>query len=485
VRPSRSATVLTAFVALLAAVLLPSSPAVAAPDGGRTVIAHLFEWKWTDVGRECARTLGPKGYGGVQISPPQEHVVLPADGYPWWQHYQPVSYRLESRMGNRAQLGAMVRTCHAAGVKVYADVVLNHMAGADRSGTGSAGSPFSPYTYPGTYGPQDFHHCGRNGTDDIQNWNDAWEIRNCELVNLSDLDTGAPYVRGRLTAYLDDLMSLGVDGFRVDAAKHVEPSDLAAIFGATARRGYVYQEVFSHPGDVVPTSAYTGVGDVTEFSYGETVSSAFRSGDLASLSTVGTAPGWLPPDRAVVFTDNHDTQRGGSVLTYKDGPLHTLGNVFALAHPYGTPVVMSSYTFTDTDAGPPSDGGGTTRNVTCGSGGWVCEHAQRAVANMVGFRNATAGAGLSDWWTNGGDQVAFGRGSRGYVVVNRGSGALTRTFQTSLPAGTYCDVVHGETRSGRCTGPVATVDSGGRLTATVGSMDALAIHAGALIRRGR
>jgi alpha-amylase len=83
--------------------------------------------------------------------------------------------------------------------------------------------------------------------------------------------------------------------------------------------------VFSHPGDAVPTSAYTGVGDVTEFSYGE--------GNLASLSTVGTSAGWLPSDRAVVFTDNHDTQRGGSVLRYEDGPLHALGKVFALAHP--------------------------------------------------------------------------------------------------------------------------------------------------------
>jgi alpha-amylase len=96
----------------------------------------------------------------------------------------------------------------------------------------------------------------------------------------------------------------------VDAAKHVEPGGLAAIVGATARHGYVYQEVLSHPGDAVPTSAYTGVGDVTEFSYGE--------GNLASLSTVGTSAGWLPSDRAVVFTDNHDTQRGSSSRTRTD-----------------------------------------------------------------------------------------------------------------------------------------------------------------------
>lgn len=34
---------------------------------GRTVIVHLFEWKWTDIALECERFLGPKGYGGVQV----------------------------------------------------------------------------------------------------------------------------------------------------------------------------------------------------------------------------------------------------------------------------------------------------------------------------------------------------------------------------------------------------------------------------------
>jgi alpha-amylase len=193
--------------------------------------------------------------------------------------------------------------------------------------------------------------------------------------------------------------------------------------------------VFSHPGDAVPTSDYTAIGDVNEFSYGETLGAAFRSGNLASLSTLGSTPGWVPAQRAVVFTDNHDTQRGGGVLTPQDGPLYVLGNVFELAYPFGTPVVMSS------------------------------------------FRNATAGAAVRDWWSDGGDQVAFGRGNRGYVVVNRGGAPLSRTFQTSLARGTYCDVVHGDVRNRRCTGPIVTVDDQGRLTATVGAMDALAVHA--------
>lgn len=34
----------------------------------RSVIVHLFEWKFSDIGLECERFLGPQGYGAVQVS---------------------------------------------------------------------------------------------------------------------------------------------------------------------------------------------------------------------------------------------------------------------------------------------------------------------------------------------------------------------------------------------------------------------------------
>jgi alpha-amylase len=88
---------------------------------------------------------------------------------------------------------------------------------------------------------------------------------------------------------------------------------------------------------------------------------------------------------------------------------------------------------------------------------------------MVGFRNATRGQAVTDWWDNGGDAIAFGRGGKGFVAINHEPGSLTRIYQTSLPAGTYCDVQNNRT---------VTVDSSGRLTATLGSNTALAIYAG-------
>ena len=100
-----SALLLTTL-ATAASVAAPitAAPAIAATAGPRTVIANLFEWNWNSVGSECTNFLGPRGYGYVQVSPPQEHVR----GQEWWVAYQPVSYRIESRKGTRAQFQSMV-----------------------------------------------------------------------------------------------------------------------------------------------------------------------------------------------------------------------------------------------------------------------------------------------------------------------------------------------------------------------------------------
>lgn len=458
--------------------------AISLTPGTKDVIVHLFQWPWASVASECTNVLGPRGFGGVQVSPPQEHVILPGQNYPWWQDYQPVSYQLVSRRGNRAAFADMVQTCHNAGVKVYVDAVVNHTAGGASTGPGSAGSTYTHYSYPAVpYGNDDFHHCGRNGNDDIRSWTDRWEVQNCELVDLADLKTESAYVRGKLTGYLNDLRSLGVDGFRVDAAKHMPGGDLQAILGGVSGGPYVYHEVIEGgPGEISPTE-YTGIGDVTEFRYGDVVGNAFRDGNLANLNNLANSM-LLASGNAVAFIDNHDTQRNGRArLTYRDGSTYALAEAFMLAWPYGVPQVMSSFTFSSSDQGPPADGSGITTAVSCGNG-WVCEHRWRTTANLVGFRNAVTGTGVSNWWSNGSNQIAFGRNGKGYVVFNRDGVPLTRTFQTSLPAGTYCDVANGDVNGTTCTGTTYTVDASGKFTATVPAGAMLALHVGAQVAGG-
>ncbi|NJL21908.1 MAG: hypothetical protein HC895_15640 [Leptolyngbyaceae cyanobacterium SM1_3_5] len=92
------------------------------------------------------------------------------------------------------------------------------------------------------------------------------EVTTCELVSLPDLDTGSEYVRDRLAAYLRDLVSLGVRGFRIDAAKHIHTNDLAAILdplhASVEPDPYIYQEVIDPGTEAVRKANITRMATV-------------------------------------------------------------------------------------------------------------------------------------------------------------------------------------------------------------------------------
>jgi alpha-amylase len=452
---------------------------LAAATSGPGVIAEMFDWPWPAIGAECTNVLGPDGYGAVQISPPQEAIVLAADGYPWWQAYQPVSYGLTSRFGTQAQLASMITACHAAGVKVYADVVLNHMTAQVNGGVGDNGSRFpDAYDYPPLYSAADFHSCRTSITD----WNDVSQVWNCELDGLADLDTGSPYVRGQGAAYLNRLIALGMDGFRWDSAKEMDPADIAAIEAMLTQPVFIYQDVQYGAGQPVTPEEYEGTGSLLEFRYGWDLYGVFTSGSLASLSDFGpsfTAAGMVPSGGAVAFVDDPDTERAGGALSYASGAPYTLANVFMLAWDYGTPLVLSDYAFSSYDQGPPSAGGNAIAAPGCGAGTWECEDRWPAISGMVGWHNAAGTAAVTNWWTDGGNAIAFSRGASAWVAINAEGSPVTRTFSTGLPAGAYCDVITGAPSGGSCTGTVVTVDAAGQATVTVPAQDAVAIDVAA------
>jgi alpha-amylase len=464
------------------------SPSPQAQTPPPAPFVHLFEWKWSDIAQECETFLAPNGYGAVQISPPNEHAIVAEANYPWWQRYQPVSYKIHSRSGDRTEFTHMVDRCHAVGVKIYADAVINHMA-AISNGIGSAGTPFTRYNYP-EYEPKDFHTCRRG----IGNYNDHDEVTECELVGLPDLDTSSQSVRSKISNYLTDLINLGVDGFRIDAAKHIKSQDLAAILQTIKPKSFVYQEVIDPGTEAVRKSEYYDNGHVIEFEYGKMIGEAFLGAEgqnLSQLENLAQSPRLMPSEKAIVFIDNHDKQRGhgggGSYLTYKEGKLYDLANIFMLAYPYGIPQVMSSYDFTDSDQGPPADDQGVTDSVYFDGKAncfqeWVCEHRYAAIAPMVNFHNRTANAPLNHWWSNGGDQIAFSRGDEGFVVINREAESLTQTIQTGLSSGFYCNIL----ASGATPCPASEeikVNWRGQVNVTVEGMSAIAIHKGSKIPR--
>ena len=509
-QPRRRALLFLVVLAAVAVVLPAPTFAAAAlgtasAQGGnagadrRDVIANLFEWNWRSVANECVTVLGPKGYGGVQVAPPQDSVKRTELGngsdtilHPWWEVYQPVDYNLTSRMGNEAQFRAMVASCRNAGVKVYVDAVINHMTGQGHVSYG--GVTFTKYDYAGLYSFDNFHHPGSGcpTTGGIDDFNDYTQVFKCELVGLSDLRTETDYVQTRLAGYLNKLISYGVSGFRVDAAKHIGQADLAALEARLHKtvdgtRPYVALEVFGGgPGRLSPF-AFLGQGSVLGLDVDVQIKNAFKSynsppndGNIGDLKVFGEQAGLPPSDKVLAFVQNHDTERNGDALNYKDSATNVIANEFLLAYGYGTPQVYASFAWNTPDDSPPSDANGFITDTDCASG-WVCVDRYTGVANMVGFHNFVDGAPVTNWYDDGVNLLAFSRGHKGWIAVNNQTTAQTHTFKTGLPHGTYCDIIHGDFHNGTCTGPTVTVDNAGQATVTVPAKDAVAFDAKNLV----
>mmetsp|Transcript_32666 Transcript_32666/g.78520 ORF Transcript_32666/g.78520 Transcript_32666/m.78520 type:complete len:464 (+) Transcript_32666:41-1432(+) len=431
-----------------------------------TAFVHLFEWSWPDVANECEKVLGPKGYDAVQVSPPMEHIT----GDQWWTRYQPVSYKLISRSGDEAAFEDMVKRCNSAGVRVVVDAVINHMASG--GGTGIAGSTFGNRAFPAAEYTQDnFHH---NGGDESSNcavtdYTSKNNVQLCDLSGLTDLCTGCDDTKNKLIAYLKNLKSKGSNiGFRIDAAKHQDSGELGSVLSG-AGSTWNFQEVISGSGEAVTPEMYLNNGHVSEFNFARQLAPNFKDENkLCYLDSFGPSWGFIDSSKAVTFMDNHDTQRGEAVLTYKDGDVYYLANVFMLATQYGYPKVMSSYAFDSHDQGPPS------YPVNCGND-WICEHRRPEVANMVAWRKTAGDSAMKNFVKDGCNHIGFSRGSA-YVALNRdGSGSWQTTVQTGMPAGTYCDVAQSDDPSS-C--PKVTVDSSGQASITVSGLKAVAFHTG-------
>ena len=171
------------------------------------------------------------------------------------------------------------------------------------------------------------------------------------------------------------------------------------------------------------------------------------------------------------------------MLTYKDGQYYNLANWFMLAHPYGHPKVMSSYYFTDTDAGPPGIPVHDGDSLNCDDGStWVCEHRRDGIASMVGFRMETQGTDAANWQfdSSNGNRAAFTRGETGFFAINMDTNLewSSVTVVVGVPDGSYCNVISASDL-GSCTDTVKVVD--GKATITIGTLSAVAIHTGAML----
>ncbi|MEU6259774.1 carbohydrate-binding module family 20 domain-containing protein [Streptomyces sp. NPDC047043] len=453
-------------LALAGAVALPVTSAHADTTAKGDVIANLWEWNWDSIASECTNVLGPAGYGAVQVAPPAES--LKQSSYYWWDVYQPYSYDLNSRFGTAAKFASMITSCHNAGVKVYTDAVINHTAA--QTGTGYNGTTVTNKYDTPEWDRADYHDSSSCPTSDltIQDYSNLTQVQNCELLGLPDLKTGSDTVRAGIANFLNSQLALGVDGFRVDAAKHIPETDLAAIESkltntTSGTAPYVFQEIY--PGSTPQPSDYYSSGDVLDFTYASKMKSAFQGNvsDLESLSSSGI----LPAANSVSFVTNHDTERNGLHMSYKDGDTYKLANLFQLAYKWATPTVYASWEWTQSDQAPPNSSGFVT-NTDCSSGSWYCLDRDTAVVGMVAWHNAVDTAAVSNWQTKSSSVIGFGRSGAGFFALNNGSSSATYTFTTGMADGTYSNVIDG--------GTTKVTVSGGSASITIPAKGAVAFY---------
>lgn len=331
-------------------------------DGQKGAIVEMFGWPYKDIAKECENFLGKAGYMGVKIYAVQEHLESYhyLDGgqlNPWYFTYQPVSYKLHSRSGSREELRDMIVTCRKHGVRVYADAVVNHMTGGgndvqmhrNSNGGGctewgpknsTASSPFfthswtyghNKYTglrpaleYPAVpYGPSDFH-CERV----LGDWGSGFSLNYGWLVGLTDLNTGKDYVRERIADFFVDLLGIGFSGFRIDAAKHIKPDDLAAIFGKLKRKmgGSLPADFISWLEVIIGGERDLIACQHNSYNYYSYLDEVLSKNGL-SRQDIEKVKIWssdypkefpicgrwiLPPSRFVIQNDDHDQQNDGS-----------------------------------------------------------------------------------------------------------------------------------------------------------------------------
>ena len=284
-------------------------------------ILQCFCWSYNEI-MEYLPTIASQGFTAIQTSPVQvckESTVdelgngKNAKGV-WWAYYQPAAFTIDdtgtNAMGTPEEFQQMCTMAHQYGVKVLVDVVANHLGNqwvadclCERAYyyeweiAGMSG-PANPDAQPGESGYIPYtgeYWKFQNGDTStvpvidtyyyadtlkfhpyqVQDGDQAGNVTQGN-IGMMDLDTSDPVVQDAVADYLEELISYGVDGFRFDAAKHIETPDddpsIASDFwpnimeranAAATKAGkeiYAYGEILNRPGIDRSLGWYTKYG---------------------------------------------------------------------------------------------------------------------------------------------------------------------------------------------------------------------------------
>lgn len=176
------------------------------------VILHAWNWSFNQV-KENIEKIAQCGYTSVQVSPIQPNKDTPMLGTSqWWKLYQPIDFKIGNDLGTSADFKAMCDKAHEYGVKIVVDVVANHL------GNKTNGYDKSPQIPDNIRNNSNYwHDSSIGGVNDSS----RYQITQGNL-GMPDLNTGNADIQNMVISFLNEAQDLGADGFRFDAAKHIE-----------------------------------------------------------------------------------------------------------------------------------------------------------------------------------------------------------------------------------------------------------------------
>ena len=254
------------------------------------VILHCFDWTYNDIKAELPK-IAKAGFTSIQTSPAQ-----PNGTGTWYWLYQPISFSIGTNgIGTKAELQSLCDEADKYGIKVIVDVVANHLRGDHNN----IDNDLKPSEYWHTFG---------GGID----WKNRWQVTHGS-IGMPDIATENPYVQQKVCNYVQELKSVGVDGLRWDAAKHIGvPSEGDDFWKSVTQYGlYNYGEILGGPDDRSTGNEdimkeYTDYISVTDSNYGKELRDSFNSGKAPTSSGNWSEKG-ISNDKLLYWGESHDT----------------------------------------------------------------------------------------------------------------------------------------------------------------------------------
>lgn len=392
--------------------------------------AILHAWCWSfDTIKDNLPAIKKAGYTSIQTSPINQ-VVEGEDGSKaltnWYYHYQPTDYTIGNyQLGTEADFKALTKEADKYGLHIIVDAVVNHTT-SDVAAVSPKIKALGKWTH---------------GNEGIKDFGDRYQLTQKSLLGLYDLNTQNKAVQEYLLAYLKRAVADGADGFRYDAAKHIElPKEYGSDFwsvilnnGAQFQYGEILQGSTSKEAD------YAKLMGVTASDYGEFIRNSLRQEEVYAEDLMDfQAPG-VPEDRLVTWVETHDTYANdnGESTNLTDQDI-ILGWSLIASRKEGAPLFYSR----------PVGGGGQNDRFPgqseIGDAGSDLFKNKTIVA-INHFRNTMNGR--DEYLHNISDDqglVMIERGGKGAIITNLASENKTFSTSTKLADGSYKDAVSGK-----------------------------------------